>query len=792
MARPWGDSLGYRLLRGLLGRALRARALDVEGLPANLANAPVYVLEERSHLARLALESVCLRRGLPLAQGELAGPSRAPGLVFLRRREGHWLFGRRSARRFSEALPALAEQLGSNAPPQIFAVSVFWGRAPQRQGALLPWLFSERWSATGRLRRWLAFALNRHHIFLRFAPAIERDAFPRDCPPAIAERRLLRLLRQHFRAHREALLGPDLSHRRTLMGEVLRDPRVRAAIDATDQPRERAWRDARAMAEEIVSDISYPTVRFFDWLLSWLWNRLYDGVTVRHLDRARELAGDHTLVYVPCHRSHIDYLLLSYVLFYGGVMLPHIAAGNNLNLPVAGPLLRRGGAFFMRRKFAGDALYTAVFESYVDHLFTHGFAMEYFVEGGRSRSGRMLSSRWGMLRMTLGAHNRGLRRPLAFVPVHFSYERIIEGGSYLKELRGGEKERESLLGLLRSARQFLRQRFGGVTVTFGEPLPLPAFLAQRPTAGPEDSATLRTLGATLLGRINAVAPANGIGRLALLFLAAPKARLREQQALESLKTLEALLQNLPLSPLQEHPGLEASALLARGQEDGLLERIEDPLGPVLSAKRAAPYLLWYRNGLAHCVILPAVLLALVNRPRSEAYLEAAMTRLAPLLTHAWKLPREDDGLPTLQAQLTALEETGLLLRGRCRGWHPSPHPLAPLLAKLGTDMLHRLYLAGQLLSTRPGLDSKTFETRWESLILRWTSVLEGDETSFAAERHDLALALEEGGFATLRDGSLFPTELLTQTLRLGRSTIDPALQSQFTKPQALFAEDNQP
>ncbi|MGD1988664.1 MAG: hypothetical protein PVJ93_04370, partial [Pseudomonadales bacterium] len=96
------------------------------------------------------------------------------------------------------------------------------------------------------------------------------------------------------------------------------------------------------------------------------------------------------------------------------------------------------------------------------------------------------------------------------------------------------------------------------------------------------------------------------------------------------------------------------------------------------------------------------------------------------------------------------------------------------------------------LSTRPGLDSKTFETRWESLILRWTSVLEGDETSFAAERHDLALALEEGGFATLRDGSLFPTELLTQTLRLGRSAIDPALQSQFAKPQTLFAEDNQP
>ena len=109
------------------------------------------------------------------------------------------------------------------------------------------------------------------------------------------------------------------------------------------------------------------------------------------------------------------------------------------------------------------------------------------------------------------------------MPVHFSYERIIEGGSYLKELRGGEKERESLLGLLRSARQFLaRQRFGGVTVTFGEPLPLPAFLAQRPTAGPEDSATLRTLGATLLGRINAVAPAMALD--ALLSSSSPRRR----------------------------------------------------------------------------------------------------------------------------------------------------------------------------------------------------------------------------------------------------------------------------
>ena len=182
MARPWGDSLGYRLLRGLLGRALRARALDVEGLPANLANAPVYVLEERSHLARLALESVCLRRGLPLAQGELAGPSTAPGLVFCAAGKATGCSGGAAPGAFPKPCPRSRSSL---AAMPLHKSSPFPSSGVEPLNARVrssPWLFSERWSATGRLRRWLAFALNRHHIFLRFAPAIERDAFPRDCP----------------------------------------------------------------------------------------------------------------------------------------------------------------------------------------------------------------------------------------------------------------------------------------------------------------------------------------------------------------------------------------------------------------------------------------------------------------------------------------------------------------------------------------------------------------------------------------------------------------------------------
>ncbi|WP_444678382.1 1-acyl-sn-glycerol-3-phosphate acyltransferase [Halomonas sp. E19] len=118
-----------------------------------------------------------------------------------------------------------------------------------------------------------------------------------------------------------------------------------------------------------------------DGLLRRLWNRLYDGVEVHGLDRVKALAGDHTLVYVPCHRSHIDYLLLSYVLYRDGLMPPHIAAGRNLNMPMIGPLLRRCGAFFMRRSFRDKPLYAAVFHEYLHRLLAHGHPLEYFMEG---------------------------------------------------------------------------------------------------------------------------------------------------------------------------------------------------------------------------------------------------------------------------------------------------------------------------------------------------------------------------------------------------------------------------
>ena len=159
-----------------------------------------------------------------------------------------------------------------------------------------------------------------------------------------ALRKLSRVLRVHFRRQRQMAIGPDLSHRNTQVNAVLAGERVRLAIASEAATRGISLAEATARAGnfalEISSDYSYGVVRALELFLDWLWTRLYDGIELHHFDVVTRIAPGQEIVYVPCHRSHIDYLLLSYIIHRQGVTPPHIAAGANLNLPLVGPLLR--------------------------------------------------------------------------------------------------------------------------------------------------------------------------------------------------------------------------------------------------------------------------------------------------------------------------------------------------------------------------------------------------------------------------------------------------------------------
>src|SRR5262245_35269042 len=604
--------LVFSLVRALLRAITKPVARGAEQIAKDL---PVcYVLNQRSLTGLVMLATVAEREGLPSPREPLmdTGLFERRRFFFLNRGTGR--FGRQSMRTYAARLLRLQESVreARGANVHLVPVSIFWSRAPNKEKSLIRVLLSENWTVTSRMRRLTVLLFNRRDITVQFGEPIRlADVADASISDARLTRRIARLLRVHLKNQRAALLGPDLSHRRTLVQQIVASRAVRDAIAAETARTDRSADAVRKLAEKhanaIASDMSYVTIRFLDRVLTWFWNRIYEGVDVFGMEPIKRAAATHTLVYVPSHRSHIDYLLLSYLLYYHGLMIPLIAAGDNLDMPVIGSILRRGGAIFMRRSFRSDRLYAAVFGEYLYQVFRRGSPVEYFIEGGRSRTGRLLPPRTGLLSMTIDVHRRGVSRPIAFVPVYIGYERVIEGRSYLDELRGASKRRESPLDVLRSLR-VIREKFGRVHVGFGELLVLSEHLGN-------DADDAASLGRELLVRINAAAVVNPVNLVALVLLCMPQQALDETLLAEQVDCYCDLLESDTERPHTVTP-LRGLELIAQVEKLRLVQREHHPFGDVLSLDPARAVLMtWYRNNVLHVLAMPSLIACLVIERR---------------------------------------------------------------------------------------------------------------------------------------------------------------------------------
>jgi glycerol-3-phosphate O-acyltransferase len=466
-----------------------------------------------------------------------------------------------------------------------------------------------------------------------------------------------------------------------------------------------AERRARAFALEIASDYTYGVVRAFEIFLTWLWTRLYDGVEVHNFEAVTRIAPGQDIVYLPCHRSHVDYLLLSYVVFRRGLTPPHIAAGENLNIPIVGPLLRRGGAFFLRRSFKGEPLYAAVFHEYLHLMISRGFPIEYFIEGGRSRSGRMLAPKAGILGMTIRSFLREHARPLVFVPVYLGYEKLIEGRAFLEEMQGKPKRGESLWGLL-GAWRLLKRAFGKVHVNFGEPLPLAGFLDEaqpgwREDAGPRAEwvrGAIRLAAEELARRINAAAVVTPINLVALALLATPKHTADAQALARQIEHLQALLREAPYAPGVAGCDLSAAGIVAYAEGLDFAERLPHPLGELVRVRAdAAALLAYFRNNVLHLFALPALIACLLGRNRRlDAHrMDEAVAGIYTLLRAELFLHWPPAALPgAMAAAVAALSARGLMRQNPETGRYAAPEP--------GSQAFVELRLLGETI--RPTLE----------------------------------------------------------------------------------------
>jgi glycerol-3-phosphate O-acyltransferase len=610
----------------------------------------VYLLSTESFTDTLALEKSTQSLGMPSPFNNItiAGEERKR-LYFLNRPQG--LFSRRVKKTSIEDVYTEYFNLHrqhADIDLQIVPVFMSWGRSAGKEKSGWAQLIASK-ASPNWLRKFFIVLFFGRDNFVSYSPAVSSRQMSelRGSDKQLAQK-LVRVARTHFQRKRQTFSGPTLLERQTLYNSILGGDLVKTAIEEEIKQKGISAFKGRELAikyvDEIAADYREGLIRIAERLLTRIWNKIYDGIEVKHAERVRELAKNgHEIIYVPCHRSHMDYLLLTYVIYHEGLVTPHIAAGINLNFWPVGGIFRRCGAFFLRRSFAGNKLYTAVFREYLELLFNKGYSVKYFPEGGRSRTGRLLPPKTGMLAMTLQALTKGINRPVSIVPVYLGYEHVMEVKSYMKELKGKSKKKESPTQVFSAIRKL--KNYGQGFVNFGEPILLNQFLDETAEDWRESKAlgdkkpqwltpVVNKLADRVMTRINKAAALNGSAMVALCLLSSKTQIMSKKELIQSIDDFQLLFKNVSYSNDSTLPDEPAKALVDRTLALNRFEQSQDAYGEMVSPKDGNAVLLtFYRNNILHMFALPSLIMTAVfaHKKLSLEALLVLVEQLFPLL-----------------------------------------------------------------------------------------------------------------------------------------------------------------
>ena len=359
------------------------------------AEQPVfYVIKHLSASDILALQSACQQLKLPDPLEKIIINGQEFSRIFCLERTKS-VFSWKTSKKtqaITQGFKVLAQhELDPTLDAQLIPVNLTWGRTPtkEKNNANVGTVIADQESPTW-LRKFFIVLFTGRNTLARFSDPISfRYMTDQHGSDQATAHKLLRIARFHFHRQTIAATGPRLMHRQQMFTALFANASVKKIIAEEVKNKnlseEKVKKQALVIMDEIAGDYRDSMVRLGERVLSWLWKRLYKGIEVNNANTLRNLAQDgHEIIYVPCHRSHMDYLLLTYIILQEGLVSPRIAAGINLNFWPAGSIFRKAGAFFIRRSFNGNRLYSTIFREYLGLLFERGYSVKYYSEGGRS------------------------------------------------------------------------------------------------------------------------------------------------------------------------------------------------------------------------------------------------------------------------------------------------------------------------------------------------------------------------------------------------------------------------
>jgi len=617
--------------------------------------------------------------------------------LFLRtaRLRSSWrrLRGRRQRHDELDLLQEVVSEIWDSARPvQLVPLSLFWRKGPRKENRFLNLEYGAL-TRPSDLAKVSSFLATYRDLSVKVGEPIDLSGYIAEHREDGVER-VTRLARRsilvHLSREEKVVEGPTLRAPLRIMREVLADRGVRAAIQERAAQRrsspEIARREAEKMFREIAARMNSTLLAVLAALVGAILRRMFSSIETVGMDKVAEYAKRHPLVLVPNHRSYFDFLIVS-LLFYGNYLVPpHIAARENMAFGPFGLIFRMAGAFYLRRSF-DDPLYKQVFRAYVAYLVREGFTQEFFIEGGRSRTGKTLAPRLGMLTWDVDAFLECHRRDLFFVPIAITYERLVEESGMVEELEGGEKTRESTLALFR-ARKYLQRRFGSVHVSFGEPISLANALGdrrerfQRLVRGEVESVGspaaevdriveeekrqfIDGLAHRIVERINWAVVANATSVAAAVLLGSSHRGTLRSELVARMQSLVDLLQ---LQDVRLTAALEADqgdfdesiSFLLRSD---LIRSVRDPRGEILyfeeSRRRALDL---YRNSVVHYLAAPSILARRLLRGGSPKELREELSVWQEILYQEFFAPRGEVLAAHCEGFLDHFERSGWIER----------------------------------------------------------------------------------------------------------------------------------